>query len=63
MANVVLTILSMTIGFFFLFVGTMKISSMISDEGYREMVKPVFIAHLNRSKTTRLNENDCKKLV
>jgi len=44
MANVVLTVLSMTIGFFFILVGTLKITGSVNDEVYREMRK-VFIRH------------------
>ena len=38
MANVVLTVLSLTIGFFFILVGSLKLSAAVNDEVYREMV-------------------------
>ncbi len=42
MANTVLMVLSMTIGFFFILVGSMKLTPAIHEEMYREMRK-VFI--------------------
>ncbi|ELU03263.1 hypothetical protein CAPTEDRAFT_181278 [Capitella teleta] len=44
MANTVLTVLSMTIGFFFILIGSLKIAPALNDEVYREMRK-VFIRH------------------
>ena len=38
MANLVLTVLSVTIGLFFILSGTLKLNPFISDELYREMV-------------------------
>ena len=39
MANVVMIVLSMTIGIFFILVGIMKLSPILSDDIYREMRK------------------------
>ncbi|XP_029648166.2 transmembrane protein 35A [Octopus sinensis] len=39
MGSVVLTVLSVTIGIFFIFIGTLKLNSSISTEIYREMRK------------------------
>ena len=38
MANVVLTVLSMTIGFFFILMGTLKLTPAVNEDVYREMV-------------------------
>lgn len=38
MANTVLTVLSMTIGFFFILIGSLKIAPSLNEEVYREMV-------------------------
>ena len=39
MANFVLIVLSMTIGLFFILMGTIKLTPAISEEVYREMVR------------------------
>ena len=41
MANTVLTVLSMTIGFFFILIGTLKLTPSVNDEVYREMVSKI----------------------
>jgi len=42
MANVVLTVLSMTIGFFFILVGTLKLTPAVNEEVYREMASCLY---------------------
>ena len=37
-SNTVITVLSMTIGFFFVLIGTVKLTPAINEEVYREMV-------------------------
>ncbi len=49
MANVVLTVLSMTIGFFFILVGTLKLSPAVNEEVYREMVSLHFAIRIYRT--------------
>ncbi len=39
MANVVLVVLSMTIGFFFILMGTLKLTPSVNEDVYREMVR------------------------
>lgn len=39
MANIVLTVLSITVGLFFILSGTLKLNPIISDEIYKEMVR------------------------
>ena len=43
MVNVVLTALSMTIGFFFILIGTLKLTPAINEEVYREMVSVTYV--------------------
>lgn len=45
MANVVVGVLSVTIGLFFVLIGTIKLTPAISDEVYKEMVtkSPILI--------------------
>jgi hypothetical protein len=38
MSNIVVPVLSVTIGLFFVFVGTIKLTPFISEEFYKEMV-------------------------
>lgn len=38
MANVVVAVLSITIGLFFVLIGTIKLTPAINDEVYKEMV-------------------------
>lgn len=38
MSNIVVPVLSVTIGLFFVFIGTIKLTPFISEEFYKEMV-------------------------